>query len=259
MHIDGVKNCKHIYLSKGLASFSCGIKIAICDNNWQLSRQLNSKIRKILVEEKIKGEIYEYMKTDQLRKNEILYDILFLSMDMFESDVMQAVRELRNKYSYSKLILVSEDAKYLQEAYKAQPFRYLLRTDQIEEIREAIDSAIEENKEKMGFVLDENGRLYPVLMKEILYMESLGDDVLIATENKEKFIVRMTLKKMYNMLEYDFIRCSREYIVNIRHIKKIGDRDIILDNGYNITISFRNMKSVKERYREYVFRSNQML
>ena len=111
----------------------------------------------------------------------------------------------------------------------------------------------------MGFVLDENGRLYPVLMKEILYMESLGDDVLIATENKEKFIVRMTLKKMYNMLEYDFIRCSREYIVNIRHIKKIGDRDIILDNGYNITISFRNMKSVKERYREYVFRSNQML
>ncbi len=145
--------------------------------------------------------------------------------------------------------------QYIQEAYKVQPFRYLYKSDPEEWVREAIIDALEENEERQGMLLEGDGQTRCIILDDILYVEALGDEIAIILEGKEKYIVRMTLKAIYGLLESRFIKCSRRVLINPRHIQAVEDASIILNGGIEIPMSCREKKSVKQKYREYIKKS----
>ena len=122
----------------------------------------------------------------------------------------------------------------------------------LEWIRDAIADALEECKERDGILLESDGRIYPVFLDDILYIEALGDEVAIILARGERYIVRTTLKAIYGLLENRFVKCSRGVLINLKHIFNIGDMSITLNGDIEIPMSYREKRNVKQKYIEYV-------
>lgn len=58
----------------------------------------------------------------------------------------------------------------------------------------------------------------------------------------------MTLKKIEEQLNNDFLKCNRACIVNIGHIRNFEDNKIILDNGVSCVTSRRRIQQLKTKY-----------
>ncbi len=69
-----------------------------------------------------------------------------------------------------------------------------------------------------------------IVFKDILYIKS--DNVYIEIYTTAKtYVVRSTLKDFLTKLpQDDFVRTSKSYIINIKHVQALNSRDIIIDD-----------------------------
>lgn len=228
------------------------VQVAICNGIEKKNSLFVENVRSVLETCHIPASfsVYENIKDilEQTKKQDIIFHMLKSSVQT----ELDAVYKLKKKYKNSKLIFVAENGTYLKEAYKAQPFRYLYLSDTRKEIQEALISAINSNRERIGIALEGDGRYYYILLKDILYIEALGDDIGIYSVDGNEYILRMPLKQIYLLLEDEFIRLNRQQVVNARHIKRLGGSGAMLVNNEEIVISGRERKNVAKRYTEYV-------
>ena len=64
--------------------------------------------------------------------------------------------------------------------------------------------------------------------------------------------VRYTLKKIENELnKYDFIKISRNTLINLNYIKDMSKDMIVMKNGRRFYISSRNVIEVKNRFKKF--------
>ncbi len=255
MRANTVVRCKRLRNRKGAVSGYMEIKIIIYDEKRKVGCFLAENIKSIVERNRIPLIIDVSTSIDQLLEWQMETDIIFYVLRGTVKEELQIVRKIKRKHINSKIVLIAADGKYVKEAYKVQPFRYLYISDPIEEIEEALLSAIRESREKNGIALESDGRYFYVLLKDILYIEALGDDIGITTIRYEKYIIRMTLKSMHLLMGNEFIRVSRQRIVNARHIKVLKHGEVMLDNGEKVTISSRERKKVEDLYVEYISRA----
>ena len=64
--------------------------------------------------------------------------------------------------------------------------------------------------------------------------------------------MRYTLKKIENELnKYDFIKISRNTLINLNYIKDMSKDMIVMKNGRKFYISSRNVIEVKNRFKKF--------
>lgn len=255
MHITNtVIRCRRLRNQKDTDFGYTEIKTTIFDTSQNAGCFFAGKIKLVAEENKIPMVIDICTSVDQLLEWQSGGDIIFYILNGAIDEELQILRELKRKHINSNVILVAADGRYIKEAYKVQPFRYLYISDPVEEIQEAVISAIHESRERRGFILESDGKYINVLLKDVLYIEALGDDIGITTVRDERYIIRMTLKNMHSLLGNEFIRVSRQRIVNPEHIKMLRCEEVILDDGERIIISTRERRKVEELYVEYISR-----
>lgn len=252
MGVHQIVKCKFAGMQGGLVNEGNDLKIAVCDDMVRIANAYGDAVERVLRQLGVKGEVVVYTKAEELLSNQAGYDIIFLDIEMPDCNSLQMARELRKKKTYGKIIFMTNYSQYIQEAYKVQPFRYLYKSDPEEWIRDAIADALEECKERDGILLESDGRIYPVFLDDILYIEALGDEVAIILARGERYIVRTTLKAIYGLLENRFVKCSRGVLINLKHIFNIGDMSITLNGDIEIPMSYREKRNVKQKYIEYV-------
>ncbi len=244
--------CRRVRCGTDMMMDESEIKVAVC--NGIENDFFQNNVRWILDANRIQGVLKAYMDAEALLEETQKQDIIFYLLKSSPLGELSRIGELKKKHNDSKIIFVAESGAYMKDAYKAQPFGYLLLSDTREEIQEAIFSAIRDMREKKGIVLEGNKKFYYILLKDILYIEALGDDIGIFTTESYEYIIRIPLKRMNYLLEDEFIRFSRQQIVNARHIQSLKNVGAILDNGEEIAISGRERKNVVKRYMEYIFK-----
>ena len=246
--------CRHVRCDEDMLMNGTEVKVAVCNGIEDVSDIFQKNIKLILEMCKVPGVLKIYENANSLLAETVKQDIIFYLLKASPEDELEIVGGLKRKHKNSKIIFVAQDGTYLKEAYKAQPFRYLYLSDAKEEIQEAIVNAIKNIRERKVITLEESGRYYYILLKDILYIEALGDDIGILTTDGIEYILRMPLKQIYQLTEYEFIKCNRQQIVNARYILSLERAGVMLVNDVEIRISGRERKNVVERYAEYVFK-----
>lgn len=108
--------------------------------------------------------------------------------------------------------------------------------------------------DRFGNVLtvEKEGRIYKLPFMEILWIEVMGDYTSICTD-KVQLRIRKTLQSIESELPTNnFIRVSRNTLVNIKKIKKVessfsGSMSATLLNDQTIHISRKYWKNIKRR------------
>jgi len=174
---------------------------------------------------------------EYLKQNPV--DLLFVDVNMPDITGVELVRSLVNS---PMIIFTTAYRNYAFESYELQAIDYLLKPIDFSRFTAAVEKAIDFYKYKSATqesVSDESIYVYSeykmikVLLRDIEYIESMGDYLKIYLSGNDKPVLTlMTMKKILEKLPEDsFARVHRSFIVALPKIKSIHNRKVNLSNA----------------------------
>ena len=161
-------------------------------------------------------------------------DLLFLDIEMPLMNGLAFLRTLKNP---PKTIITTAYREYAYEGYELDVLDYLLKPFSYERFRKATDRlqpAAAPEDEKV-LLLKNQGSLFKVPYREILYVEGCKDYVKVVTGPKIH-LHHATMQAMADLLGNSFVRTHRSFIVNAAHIRRLQPEQVELTDGSLIPI-----------------------
>lgn len=188
-------------------------------------------------------------------------DLLFLDIQMPH---LSGVDFLKTQQNPPMVIFTTAYQDYALEGYELNVLDYLLKPISFQRFLKASNKArdyfkllqsVQEGKEEKDFFfVKSEQRLERVGVKDILFVESMQNYIIIQTIS-ERLIVHLPLKKIKAHLpDSNFVQTHRSYLVAIEKIKAIEGNMILIPDEFQIPIS----KHLKEQVLEAIVK-NQFL
>ncbi|MES2285839.1 MAG: LytTR family DNA-binding domain-containing protein [Bacteroidota bacterium] len=167
--------------------------------------------------------------------NDKSVDLMLLDIEMPDINGLEFIKTIKEP---PLTIFVTSKKEYAIEAFEYSIIDYLVKPILLDRFFKAIAKSKEifETYKKNDATLGQdylfvkvNGTIIKINMKEILWVEALGDYININTSEK-KYTIHSTMKTVENKLGDDkFIRVHRSYIISISNINSIDDNIIVIN------------------------------
>ena len=221
------------------------IRIAIVDDE----KVIKEQIKKLIEKKQTDCEIDTYGTGEDLLKDDSVYDIIFLDIQMDGMNGIDTARALRQKTEDTVLIFITGVKEYVFDAFDVAAFHYLIKPIEENKFRTVYDRAVlEAGKKKqhsMGQLFVKTRKRNVTLeQSDILYIESRAKKVEIHTRN-DIVEAYAGIGELEKQLTENFYRCHRGYLVNMAFISEYSSDSITLNNGETIFLT-------KEKYGEFV-------
>ena len=173
--------------------------------------------------------------------------LVFLDIQMPSISGLQFIRSIK---SPPAVIFTTAYSEYAVESYNLDAIDYLVKPVSFERFERSINKFLktispEQEEQKQFLLVKHNGKLSKVFFREMLYIESRKDYLIIYT-TAETYIKHMTMKSIETLLpEQQFKRVHRSFIVAAESI--IG----IVNNALEIN---KKWIPIGEKYRKDVIR-----
>lgn len=231
----------------------CGMyNIGICDDGENICTSIENMLLRYAKEKTVKVEVQIWYTGEGLRDylahgNHL--DILFLDIELFKMTGIEVGSYIRNVLDNMRLqiIYISGKTSYVLQLFKTQPMDFLLKPILQEHINHAMDMAINIiAKRKERFEFRSGKDYYYIAMGDIMYFESKGKKIKIATSH-DTYETYGKLKDIVKGLTNDFIMIHQSYVINKEYVLRYTYEMVELVNGTILTISKINRKQVRER------------
>lgn len=188
------------------------------------------------------GECENAMQLNTMLKS-TLPDLLFLDIEMPRMSGLDLLSTLQNP---PKVIITSAYEQYALKGYEFDVVDYLLKPISFERFLRAVNKVHDQIEKELksetdGYVFVKSDKqLIKILLKDILFIESLENYVIIYTESSKE-IIYVTLKHIAESLPCDvFLQVHRSYIVNTVQVKAI-EGNMLKIGTHNIPVA-RNLR-----------------
>ena len=231
--------------------------VAICDDNGADRKQME----RLLKRESDKrasstGVLYvdSYGNVDALLANALMYDVFYVDMCLTPGvDVQGIVEALRKKGSTAPIVLCSSKINSRQMEFPENVF-FLDKAIKVAELSESIDKALSIKEEAPSVIelRNESGTTY-VTEEEILYAVAKNHGILVTLTGGRTQEVRTDLYNLYSQWAANhecFLPPKGRFILNCRHIKKLGLLNATMSDGKTFLLS-RTYRG----YAEYIIES----
>jgi two-component system LytT family response regulator len=205
------------------------MKCIIVDDN-KLSREAVKQLVEQVSFLELQGECESPVDAFNLLKREKI-DLVFLDVEM---PGMTGIELVKNLEVRPIIILITSKKDYAVEAFELNVADYIIKpvslsrfmtaVDRAKELFAGRDSKVEMNEKEKDFIfVRSNSLLTKVRIKDIIYVQALGDYVNIFT-NEKRLTVHITLKGLEEKLPSDkFYRLHRSYLTSLHHIDNIEE------------------------------------
>lgn len=158
-------------------------------------------------------------------------DLIFLDVEMPGMTGIELVRNLEKR---PIIILITSKTDYAVEAFELNVADYIIKPVTLSRFMAAVSKAKElfeikgqkielNEKDKEYMFVRSNSILTKIKVKDITYIQALGDYVNIYTLDN-RYTVHITLKGMEEKLPQDkFYRLHRSYLIALDHIDKVEE------------------------------------
>lgn len=159
-------------------------------------------------------------------------DLIFLDINMPKLKGTDLLRSISHP---PKVIFTTAHKEFAVEAFELDAVDYLLKPISFERFLKAVNKVLQTNfpmtnisQSTLGFVYFRADRkMVKVLLKEILYIESYRDYVIIHLEKTRELKVKLSLNHVEGMLPANlFIRIHRSFIVSVKKITAFTKTDV---------------------------------
>ena len=168
-------------------------------------------------------------------------DLIFLDIEMPVLNGFELLDVLNNK---PQIIFVTGKTEYAFKAFNYDATDYLQKPISRDRFTQAVEKAVEQHKLKQDYSQEEGEHIFvksnlkkrKVYIKDIKWIEALGDYVKLVTEDTS-LVVLSTMKAFEKELpEGKFLRIHKSYIVNMSKIKKVIGNHVVLERNVRVPI-----------------------
>ncbi len=181
------------------------------------------------------------------------YHIILMDIQMQFMDGMTAAEKIREMDKKVIIMFITNMTSYAIRGYEVDALDYMVKPVEYfsfcQKLKRAMDR-IPQSGESFLLLPVETG-VQRVNVKEIYYVESYGHQMVFATKNGN-IQCRMTMKKAEEeLLQYNFFRCGKSYLVNMKYVEGIREGCCMI-HGQRLQISRQKRKEFMEALVNYM-------
>ncbi|WP_300686110.1 LytTR family DNA-binding domain-containing protein [Chryseobacterium sp.] len=175
-------------------------------------------------------KIFNTQSDAQRYLNKFPVDLIFLDIEMPSKNGMDFYKSISQN---TKVIFTTAYSEYAVDAFNINAVDYLLKPFSFDRFKAAVE------KVKMNTEADDvrhlsiraDYKLHKINFDDILLIEGLDDYIQIHLTDHSVITARSSMKNILEKLsEKDFVRVHRSYIVPVKNIKTIVNRNIHIEN-----------------------------
>ncbi|MFV0345865.1 MAG: LytR/AlgR family response regulator transcription factor [Bacteroidales bacterium] len=182
------------------------------------------------------------------------FKLIFLDINMPEISGLELVKDLSDNLSTPPFVFVSAYSKYMPQAFKVQPFDFLTKPVDPDELDETIERFRKNilEKDKNTIALNTINGLERIDANKIMYAGTNNRKLTLHTIDGQQYIVNgLTLTNFLSMLPNNFVRANKQDVVNmnyayILHGSKLSlagkdNLDVVIEIGRVYQQNVKNM------------------
>lgn len=231
------------------------LKIAICDDDEFYREHIKELVLDHLAKQNFMLEIVLFETGEEFCENDmnlLLFDIIFLDIQMNAMNGMEVAREIRKRNNTVAIVFITVVADYVYEGYEVDASRYIMKKDLEQLLPGCMNSLIEKR-----LLYQKRLRLHftdgdeDIVVSEIVYVESDLHKLCFVTTCGKLYQYNTLNDLEQTVSAFHFIRCHQSYLVNAEHIVKIRSYTVYLTDGTEIPIAKTRYSYVKNCYLAY--------
>lgn len=231
------------------------IKVAICDDN-AVERQFFYEMCKFIkARENLKMMVKEYEHGNALlfdiENAQIMstIDIILLDVNMPGINGIDTARKLREYGYQGEIIFITKSDEHWRNAFGVRAFNYITKGDDLQErFVDVFLAAVRAARERRGksLLFSSLTETRQILLTAISHFKIDHYWVKVYYDN-DVFEFTSSMAKIEELLfgNEDFMRVHRSCILSIKHIKSIGSKTVIMNNGDELPVSRSNFAALK--------------
>lgn len=228
------------------------MKIAVVDDSALWRKKTVDYVDKILAND---CKIEEFENGVSFLRKLDKYDIIFMDVEMNEMDGFETTKKYKYKYPKAVVAMLTTHQEMSNRGYLVDAFRYINKENMREEIREALVSLRNLNRNNKKIVVNvlSIGKI-AIDENDILYIETEKRNLIVHTRTRD-YISSDSMKDICEKLEQDgFFRCHQSYLVNLDEVDTFDDKDIFLTNNETVMLSKRQRKAFRDAFYARTFK-----
>ena len=234
------------------------IEFAICDDDSIFADVMRERLNAILL--KISDGSYYRIHTFN-SSNALLehsahtpINILFLDIDMPQVNGFEVAKALRKSSPDTMTVFVSAFDSFVYDSFQFSPLGFIRKEHLEDELKPLVKRVLNkyyESSEIMTLKTIDGDVI--VRLKDICVIESVRNYFEVRLISDRVYKCRGSLRSIEELLiKKDFIRVHKAYIVNLQNVAIVNtNRQIVLCNGIEITVSLKKWQSFKDAYMIY--------
>ncbi len=224
------------------------VSIAICDEKIKEAQKLRSFIQKKLEEKRIRFRIERFVTAEELWEafsGKEIYQLVFLSESICKYGTLKATEKMwKSREDIFFIFLINREGFEVTD-FEAVPLWYLFRPIKQEKVEKSMDFFIKRYC-SIPLAFDTPEGTFLISSAEILYFEIFDKTIVMHQVNGEMFSFRGKLYLLEKRLEpYGFLRCHRSFLVNEKHIRKITDKEVVLNGNTELPLGRTYREKIK--------------
>lgn len=224
------------------------VRLGICDDEPFVHRQVKEYIGGI--DFNVPLEVVDFESGSELLAYNDTIDILLLDIGLPGPDGIEIGRQLREKHTIGKIIMLTGMIERFQEAFEIEAYRFVTKPIDREKLVKAVREAMAAFIGCSFIEVYRNNQKYAFQQMQIRYIsrESSRTEVIIG---RDIFQSGMTLGEWEKELDPRlFLQVHRSYIMNLSQIERIEDR-IILKSGEIVPLARRRKSELMRKFIQF--------
>ena len=217
---------------------SVHMRVAIVDDALKDRQILESFLKQYEKENDVSFEIETYSSANGFLESDLNIDIAFFDVEMPGLDGLKMAEYFREKNEEAIILFITNIAQYAIAGYKVQAFDYVIKPIvypdfalKMRKVMKLINS-----KQTDYITLNTRKGIIRLAIEDLVYVEVSGHDVFYHFVDREIRLVGSMNKVMEKVEQYNFVRVSKFFLVNVSCIRMIKGNSVIMNSGADIPL-----------------------
>ena len=232
------------------------MRIAICDDEKTLAELVEQLAGRWGTERNHPCSVHTFASGEELlfeTSGSYPFDLILLDIDLGGGKLsgLELARKIRETDARVALAFLTNYPGHVFEGYEVAALRYLMKPVTVENLFPLLDLALERiGRVSRYLVLEVDGEHRRVEEDSIFYLEAKGHTVLLETASGT-IAVKAHLSTLAHRLGTDFVPTRRSFLVNLRHVERVGRTECVLEGGRGVPISRGAWKNLNQAFIDY--------